>query len=63
MVDERRLVITDLLVRLAELGINPEEPFCAEFVPGRGWTFSQESRELLSSFPAGVAHGAKVHPR
>jgi len=62
MVDERTLVIRDLILRLEAVGINPEEPFTAEFVPGRGWTFSQESRELSSS-SAGVAHGAKVHPR
>lgn len=56
MVDERQRVIQDLLVRLSELGIEPEQPFDATFIPGEGWSFAQESREPSSSLAAGVAN-------
>lgn len=43
MVDERTLVIADLLVRLAEVGINPDRPWSATWIPGAGgWAFAQE---------------------
>lgn len=59
--DERSLVIRDLLVRLAEVGINPDRPFLADFIPGQGWTFSQDDRELSSS-SAGGSNAPKVRP-
>lgn len=40
--DERQRVIRDLLIRLSEVGINPDRPFLADFIPGQGWTFSQD---------------------
>jgi len=57
--DERQRVIRDLLQRLAEVGINPDRPFSADWVPGLGWAFSQEGRELSSS-AAGATEGANV---
>lgn len=49
MVDERQRVIRDLILRLEAAGIAPDEPFTADFLPGQGWRFSQESREPPSS--------------
>lgn len=57
--DERQRVIRDLLQRLAEAGISPDRPFSADWVPGLGWAFSQEGRELSSS-AAGVPEGANA---
>lgn len=45
MVDERRRVIADLLVRLSEAGIEPETRWTATFLPGLGWAFEAESEE------------------
>lgn len=59
MMDERTRVIRDLLVRLEEAGIAPDGPFLADFVPGQGWTFSQDDRELPSS-SAGGQDGSRV---
>lgn len=42
MMDERQRVIRDLLVRLHEVGVRPDRPFLADFIPGQGWTFSQD---------------------
>lgn len=42
MMDERARVIRDLIIRLNEVGINPDRPFIADFIPGQGWTFSQD---------------------
>lgn len=51
MVDERQRVIQDLLVRLEEVGISPDEPFDATFMPGRGWTFESRGADgNVSSF-------------
>jgi len=61
--DERSRVIRDLLVRLSEVGINPDRPFLADFVPGQGWSFSQEDRELSSSSPREVSDATKVRPQ
>jgi len=59
MVDERLRVIRDLMVRLSELGIEPEAGFSATFVPGEGWTFSSETVEAgSSSSSAGGAHAS-----
>lgn len=44
MVDERRRVIADLLVRLSEAGIEPETQWTATFLPGIGWAFEAETR-------------------
>lgn len=59
MMDERARVIRDLLIRLEEVGVDPDRPFLADFVPGQGWTFSQDEREPSSS-SAGVQDGSKV---
>lgn len=59
MVDERQRVIRDLLLRLAENGISPDEPFDATFIPGVGWSFSRHEAVSPSSFAsAGGAHAA-----
>lgn len=63
MMDERSRVIRDLLVRLHEVGIDPDRPFLADFVPGQGWAFSQEAREPSSSSAAGAPDATKVQPR
>lgn len=62
MMDERSRVIRDLLIRLHEVGIDPDRPFLADFVPGQGWTFSQDDRELSSSPSREVQDGSKVRP-
>lgn len=53
MMDERSRVIRDLVIRLEEVGIKPDRPFLADFIPGQGWTFSQDenhpNREPSSS--------------
>lgn len=62
--DERSRVIRDLLIRLAEVGINPDRPFLADFVPGKGWVFSQDDRELSSSSSGGQdASKTQILPR
>jgi len=65
MVDERQRVIRDLLLRLAEVGINPDRPFLADFIPGRGWTFSQddESASSSSSAETGGFDATKIRPQ
>jgi len=64
MVDERQRVIRDLLLRLAEVGINPDRPFVADFIPGRGWSFAQDDDESVSSSSSsagtGVEDGTKI---
>lgn len=45
MVDERRRVIADLLVRLSEAGIEPDSKWSATFLPGLGWAFEAESQD------------------
>lgn len=55
MVDERRRVIADLLVRLSEAGIEPESQWTATFLPGVGWAFEAERRDVSPSSSAGVA--------
>lgn len=59
MMDERQRVVRDLLLRLAECGIAPEEPFTATHLPGEGWTFDADVREPLSS-AAGDKDAEKV---
>lgn len=56
MVDERRRVIADLLVRLSEAGIEPESRWTATFLPGLGWAFEAEPEAVSSSSSAGGAH-------
>jgi len=66
MVDERTLVIRDLLLRLEACGIAPEEPWEATFMPGLGWTFEQSVGSASpSSFSAGTggANATKVQTR
>jgi len=58
MVDERQRVIRDLLVRLEEAGICPNEPFDAVFTPGVGWRFEQGEAVSSSSSSAGGARHA-----
>jgi len=61
MVDERRRVIADLLVRLSEAGIEPDSKWSATFLPGLGWAFDAEpSEDVSSSSSAGGAREAKV---
>lgn len=56
MMDERARVIRDLLVRLNEVGINPDRPFDAVFVPGLGWRFEQDGqRELVDDASPGAS--------
>jgi len=63
--DERQRVIRDLLVRLHEVGINPDEPFSVDFVPGEPPVFRSESASSSSSSSAvtGVANAPKILPR
>jgi len=66
MVDERQRVIRDLLQRLAEVGINPDRPFHADFIPGLGWSFGQDDESASSSSSSavtGVANASKPLPR
>lgn len=64
MMDERQRVIRDLLVRLAEAGIQPDRPFLADYIPGQGWVFSQDEREpSSSSSSAGAQDATKVRPQ
>lgn len=57
MVDERRRVIADLLVRLEEAGIKPETRWTATYLPGLGWAFEAEPEAgSSSSSAAGGAH-------
>lgn len=64
MVDERQRVIQDLLVRLAELGISPDEPFDATFIPGLGWSFEQNAGSASSpSSSSAVTGGANATKR
>jgi len=66
MVDERTRVIRDLLQRLAEAGVDPDRPFQATFVPGRGWVFEnydESASSSSSSAGTGVVHGTKILPR
>lgn len=66
MVDERQRVIRDLLLRLEAVGISPERPFDASFVPGLGWTFEQvdgSASSPSSSAETGVARAPKIHKR
>lgn len=53
MVDERQRVIRQLLLRLEESGIAPERGFMADFIPGRGWTFSQSDDSETERFASG----------
>lgn len=58
MMDERQRVIRDLLLRLEEVGIRPDEPFDATFIPGAGWSFERHEAVSSSSSSAGGAHAA-----
>lgn len=64
MVDERSLVIRDLMLRLEAVGIEPERGFTATFIPGEGWTFEQSDESASSSSSAGTggANATKVRP-
>jgi len=48
MMDERARVIRDLILRLNAVGVNPDRPFIADFIPGQGWTFSQDEHGSAS---------------
>lgn len=67
--DERQRVIRDLLIRLHEVGISPDEPFSVDFVPGEAPRFHVERDESASSsFSAGTgvserANATKILPR
>lgn len=63
MVDERRRVIADLLVRLSEVGIEPESRWSATFLPGVGWAFEAEPEAGSSSSAAGGAHAKPMGAR
>jgi len=66
MVDERQRVIRDLLQRLAEVGVDPDRPFQATFLPGVGWTFEnydESASSSSSSAGTGGVRGTKVLPR
>lgn len=69
MVDERQRVIRDLILRLHEAGITPDEPFSVDFIPGEAPTFRSErdgSASSSSSAGTGVSGGAnaaKILPR
>jgi len=64
MMDERQRVIRDLLVRLHEAGISPDEPFSVDFLPGEAPRFRSGSESpSFSLAEAGVARGAKILPR
>jgi len=63
--DERQRVIRDLLIRLHEVGINPDRPFSVDFLPGAPPRFSQDESDGPSSSLAttGGASGSKVLPK
>lgn len=62
MVDERRRVIADLLVRLSEAGIEPESHWTATFLPGVGWAFEAERNESSSSSAGGAREASERKP-
>ena len=49
MMDERQRVIRDLLLRLHEAGISPDEPFSVDFFPGDPPLFHTGSASSSSS--------------
>lgn len=65
MMDERQRVIRDLLVRLHEAGISPDEPFSVDFIPGEAPRFRSESESpsLFSSGVSGSSNATKILPR
>jgi len=69
MVDERQRVIRDLLVRLHEVGISPDEPFSVDFIPGEAPRFHTERDESGSSSSSagtgvsGARNATKILPR
>lgn len=64
MMDERQRVIRDLLVRLHEVGITPDEPFSVDFIPGEAPRFHSESASSsFSSAGTGTVKNAKPLPR
>jgi len=60
MMDERQRVIRDLLLRLHEAGIGPDEPFSVDFIPGEAPRF--HSGSAVPSFSPHVA-GAPNAPK
>jgi hypothetical protein len=63
MMDERQRVIRDLLLRLHEAGISPDEPFYVDFIPGQAPRFHQdESAAPFSSGVTGGGHAAALIP-
>jgi len=60
--DERQRVIRDLLLRLHEVGINPDRPFSVDFFPGEPPRFSQDESDVpsFSSDTTGGVSGSKV---
>jgi len=63
MLDERSRVIRDLLLRLHEVGIQPDEPFSVDFIPGEAPRFHSESAAPSSSLQSGSSNAAKILPR
>jgi len=75
MMDERSRVIRNLCRELSRVGINPEGPFSATFIPGEGWTFaSDELEDAAASSSSGESESkeqanvqararTKVHPK
>lgn len=66
MVDERTRVIRDLLLRLSEVGIEPEAGFTATHLPGEGWIFEPDVGSVSSSSSSSrkrETFGAKVQPK
>lgn len=63
MLDERAEVIRRFCLELQKLGLNPDRPFTAEFVPGRGWTFEADADDGPSSSQATVQEAPNVQTR
>lgn len=42
-ISERERVIANLVRSLESVGIDPDGPFSATFIPGEGWTFSSDA--------------------
>jgi len=67
--DERQRVIRDLLLRLHEAGISPDEPFSVDFIPGEAPRFHTQRDESASSSSSagtrvsGERNASKILPR
>lgn len=65
MLDERSRVIRDLLQRLHEVGISPDEPFSVDFIPGEAPRFrsGSESPPSFSADVSGSSNASKILTR